>query len=69
MDLARHDITDFGFLPEKPVRRLSESMGNVDFDRWEAVMSRLPELNENGKIRETIDGLPDFDTSKITTLH
>lgn len=67
MDLARYDITKFGFLPDEPVRRLSESMSNIDFDRWEAVMSCLPELNENGKIRETIDGLPDFDISKITT--
>lgn len=62
----KYGLTEYGFLPRDPVRRLTVSIGGqsvrtMNIGLWENVMDNLPELNKTGRIRQVIGDLPMFD--------
>lgn len=63
----RYDISSKGFLPEEPLRSLTEC--NICYDEWENLMVRLPYLNKNKLVREAVDQLCDFNLTNLSELY
>eukprot|EP01046_Picozoa_sp_COSAG06_P009622 COSAG06_NODE_504_length_14946_cov_34.563750_15_plen_182_part_00 len=54
--LNKYQLSIRGFLPEKCLQRLPKQ-----WDNWEALAERLPELNKTKELRKAVDALPVID--------
>jgi len=54
--LNKYQLSIRGFLPEKCLQRLPKQ-----WDNWEALAERLPELNKTKELRKVVDALPVID--------
>lgn len=62
--LSKYDISENGFLPKKPVPKLTGV-----FEQWEQIVTQLPELNKNKTTREAIDALDDLGLNWLYILN
>jgi hypothetical protein len=53
---SKYHLSIRGFLPDKCLQRLPPQ-----WDSWEDLMDRLPELNKNKSLRDAVDALPLID--------
>ena len=57
---SKYHLSIRGFLPEKCLQRLPPQ-----WDSWESLVERLPELNKSKSLREAVDALPLIEPPEI----